>query len=99
MSRICCIPLLIWLLSGFFPFHSFHGEQEVAASLVFIVASITDLFGESGIAFLDMAANQDEFGQKLAPKVAPVRFHKVPQMGPKRAPPATVSTSMRPSAP
>ena len=42
MSRICCIPLLIWLLSGFFPFHSFHGEQEVAASLLFILASITD---------------------------------------------------------
>src|SRR5271154_1544381 len=42
MSRICCIPLLIWLLSAFFPFHSFHGEQEVAASLLFILASITD---------------------------------------------------------
>ena len=28
----------------------------------------------------------------VAPKVAPVRFHKVPQMGPKRAPPATVSS-------
>jgi CDP-diacylglycerol--glycerol-3-phosphate 3-phosphatidyltransferase len=42
MSRICCIPLLIWLLSAFFPFHSIHGEQEIAASLVFILASITD---------------------------------------------------------
>src|SRR5882724_9611615 len=37
-----------------------------------IVSSITDLFGESGIAFLDMAANQDELGAKLAPKVAPM---------------------------
>jgi membrane protease subunit (stomatin/prohibitin family) len=37
-----------------------------------IVASMTDLFGESGVAFLDMAANQDELGQKLAPKVAPM---------------------------
>jgi CDP-diacylglycerol--glycerol-3-phosphate 3-phosphatidyltransferase len=42
MSRICCIPLLIWMLSSFFPFHSIHGEQEIAASLVFILASITD---------------------------------------------------------
>ena len=42
MSRICCIPLLIWMLSPYFPFHSFHGEQEIAASLLFIVASITD---------------------------------------------------------
>src|SRR6202453_5044783 len=42
MSRICCIPLLIWMLSSYFPFHSIHGEQEIAASLVFILASITD---------------------------------------------------------
>ncbi|HUE38441.1 MAG TPA: SPFH domain-containing protein [Candidatus Binatia bacterium] len=34
-----------------------------------IVSSITDLFGESGIAFLDMAANQDELGAKLRGKV------------------------------
>ena len=37
-----------------------------------IVSSITDLFGESGIAFLDMAANQDEMGAKLATKVEPM---------------------------
>jgi membrane protease subunit (stomatin/prohibitin family) len=37
-----------------------------------IVASITDLFGESGIAFLDMAANQDELGAKLKGKVEPM---------------------------
>ena len=42
MSRICCIPLLIWMLSPYFPFHSFHGEQEIAASLLFVLASITD---------------------------------------------------------
>ena len=42
MSRICCIPLLIWMLSPFFPFHTFFGEQEVFASLLFILASITD---------------------------------------------------------
>lgn len=35
-----------------------------------IVASITDLFGESGIPFLDMAANQDELGKLLQGKVA-----------------------------
>jgi CDP-diacylglycerol--glycerol-3-phosphate 3-phosphatidyltransferase len=42
MSRICCIPLLIWMLSPYFPFHTFFGEQEVFASLLFILASITD---------------------------------------------------------
>ena len=34
-----------------------------------IVSSITDLFAESGIPFLDMAANQDELGAKLKEKV------------------------------
>ena len=34
-----------------------------------IVSSITDLFGESGIPFLDMAANQDELATKLRGKV------------------------------
>jgi CDP-diacylglycerol--glycerol-3-phosphate 3-phosphatidyltransferase len=42
MSRICCIPLLIWMLSSFFPLRSVHGEQEIFASLLFILASITD---------------------------------------------------------
>ena len=42
MSRICCIPLLIWMLSVYFPFHSFYGEQEIVASLLFILAAITD---------------------------------------------------------
>jgi membrane protease subunit (stomatin/prohibitin family) len=37
-----------------------------------IVSSITDLFGESGIAFLDMAANQDELGARLKGKVEPM---------------------------
>ncbi len=37
-----------------------------------IVSSITDLFGESGIAFLDMAANQDELGTRLKAKVEPM---------------------------
>src|SRR3984957_10069146 len=49
MSRIACVPLLIWLLSPSFPFVGGHGavglrggEQEVIASVVFILASITD---------------------------------------------------------
>jgi CDP-diacylglycerol---glycerol-3-phosphate 3-phosphatidyltransferase len=49
MSRIACIPLLIWILSPASPFTGSHGatglrggEQEIIASLVFILASITD---------------------------------------------------------
>src|SRR6202021_4129051 len=49
MSRIACIPLLIWILSPVFPFTGGHGatglrggEQEIIASIVFILASITD---------------------------------------------------------
>jgi CDP-diacylglycerol---glycerol-3-phosphate 3-phosphatidyltransferase len=41
MGRIFCVPVLIWMLSPHFP-HSRHGEQEVAASLFFIVVSISD---------------------------------------------------------
>ena len=36
-----------------------------------IVASITDLFAESAIPFLDMAANQDELGNKIKGKMEP----------------------------
>ncbi len=45
MSRIASVPLLIWILSPAFPWHGargMHGEQEIAASLLFILASITD---------------------------------------------------------
>jgi len=48
MSRIACIPLLIWILSPAFPFQGHGqpglkgGEQEIIASIVFILASITD---------------------------------------------------------
>ncbi len=42
MSRICCVPLLIWLLSRSCPLHAFYGEQEILASALFILASITD---------------------------------------------------------
>lgn len=42
MSRIACIPLLIWMLSPHFFARGIHGEQEILASGLFIVASITD---------------------------------------------------------
>ena len=48
LSRIACIPLLIWILSPSFPLTGHGavglrgGEQEIIASLVFIMASITD---------------------------------------------------------
>ena len=49
MSRIACVPLLIWILSPSFPLAGSHGavglrggEQEIIASIVFILASITD---------------------------------------------------------
>ncbi len=42
MSRIFAVPLLIWMLSPSFPVHGTHGEKELVASLVFILASITD---------------------------------------------------------
>src|SRR5665213_1515986 len=42
MSRIFCVPLLIWLLSRSCPLHAFYGEQEILASALFILASITD---------------------------------------------------------
>ena len=49
MSRIACVPLLIWVLSPVFPFVGGHGatglragEQELIASAIFILASITD---------------------------------------------------------
>ena len=42
LSRIASVPLLIWVLSPKFPVHGVHGEQEIFASAVFILASITD---------------------------------------------------------
>ena len=37
-----------------------------------MVAGMTDLFGESGVAFIDMASNQDEFGKAMQFKMAPM---------------------------
>jgi CDP-diacylglycerol--glycerol-3-phosphate 3-phosphatidyltransferase len=42
MSRICCVPLLIWMLSPAWPWRGPHGEQEILASVLFILASITE---------------------------------------------------------
>jgi len=41
MSRIVMIPLLLWILTPHFPWHG-HGAQEIAASVLFVLASITD---------------------------------------------------------
>jgi CDP-diacylglycerol---glycerol-3-phosphate 3-phosphatidyltransferase len=42
MSRIVMIPLLLWILSPRFPWQGFGGGQEIAASVLFILASMTD---------------------------------------------------------
>jgi CDP-diacylglycerol--glycerol-3-phosphate 3-phosphatidyltransferase len=42
LTRIASVPLLIWALSPHFPQHGFPGEQEIFASALFILASITD---------------------------------------------------------
>jgi membrane protease subunit (stomatin/prohibitin family) len=36
-----------------------------------LIGSIADLFGESGISFIDMAGNQDEFGAALKQRLQP----------------------------
>ena len=41
MSRIVMIPLLLWILSPHFPWQA-NGEQELLASILFVLASITD---------------------------------------------------------
>ena len=42
MSRIVMIPLLLWILSPHFPWQGSNGEQEILASILFVLASITD---------------------------------------------------------
>lgn len=37
-----------------------------------MIASITDLFGESGVSFIDMASNQEEFGKAVREKMTAV---------------------------
>jgi len=42
MSRIFMIPLLLWILSPHFTWLGSNGEQEITASVLFVLASITD---------------------------------------------------------
>jgi len=42
MSRIVMIPLLLWILSPHFPWRGPEGTQELAASILFVLASMTD---------------------------------------------------------
>ncbi len=42
MSRIAAVPLLIWALSPVFPWQHVPGAQEIVASVIFVMASITD---------------------------------------------------------
>jgi CDP-diacylglycerol--glycerol-3-phosphate 3-phosphatidyltransferase len=42
MSRIVMIPLLLWILSTHFFWAGTYGAQEVTASVLFVLASITD---------------------------------------------------------
>jgi len=41
MSRIVMIPLLLWILTPNFPWNAY-GAQEITASVLFVLASITD---------------------------------------------------------
>jgi len=42
MSRILMIPLFLWILSAHFPWQGPAGTQEILASVLFVLASITD---------------------------------------------------------
>jgi CDP-diacylglycerol--glycerol-3-phosphate 3-phosphatidyltransferase len=42
MSRIIMIPLFLWILSPVFPWSGHGATQELAASILFVLASITD---------------------------------------------------------
>ncbi len=50
-----------------------YGREELEGQLRnSLVAGMTDLFGESGVSFVDMAGNQDEFGQAMMFKMKPM---------------------------
>jgi CDP-diacylglycerol--glycerol-3-phosphate 3-phosphatidyltransferase len=42
MTRIVMIPLFLWILSTHFPWQGLAGTQEICASVLFVLASITD---------------------------------------------------------
>ncbi|UCV04162.1 SPFH domain-containing protein [Dechloromonas denitrificans] len=50
-----------------------YGREELEGQLRnSMVAGLTDLFGESGVSFVDMAGNQDEFGAAMLFKMKPL---------------------------
>ena len=50
-----------------------YDREELAGQLRnTLVAGMTDLFAESGVPFIDMAANQEEFGRAMFAKMQPV---------------------------
>ena len=50
----------------------FTGEEMEGQLRNTLIGSMTDMFGESGVSFIDMAANQEEFGAALKQKLLPV---------------------------
>jgi CDP-diacylglycerol--glycerol-3-phosphate 3-phosphatidyltransferase len=42
MTRIVMIPLFLWMLSPHFPWQGPNGAQEILASILFVLASMTD---------------------------------------------------------
>jgi CDP-diacylglycerol--glycerol-3-phosphate 3-phosphatidyltransferase len=42
MTRIVMIPLFLWILSPHFPWQGSNGAQEILASILFVLASMTD---------------------------------------------------------
>ena len=52
-------------------FERYNSEQLESQLRNTVVGHIADLFGESGVPFVDMAANQEEFGRALKAKLEP----------------------------
>ncbi|MBL8489609.1 MAG: SPFH domain-containing protein, partial [Rhodocyclaceae bacterium] len=52
-------------------FERYTSEQLESQLRNTVVGHIADLFGESGVPFVDMAANQEEFGKALKAKLEP----------------------------
>ncbi len=51
---------------------SYSSEQLESQLRNTIIGHIADIFGESGVAFIDMASNQVEFGNALKAKMDPM---------------------------
>jgi len=50
----------------------FLGEEMEGQLRSTLIGAMTDMFAESGVSFIDMAANQDEFGAALKQKLLPI---------------------------